>query len=481
MTEPPAGSAVMLSCDGLHRPGHGERGLLGRRAEQAQRDRLIAHDPPQLVRAAPSAARAGGTRPGSPARRAPPRTGPAARWVVDVEVDHLVTRATQGGRHRARSPGGRLPAGGSRPCGRPGPARCRGRRPRPPRPRRSAPTVATAPPRLAPWRRAWAPGPGRHGRATAPGCSRRGIGGTARRPPGARAGGWRCPTTDPRAAPRPSCPGRPPPRASRRARPDSAGTSSRCASTSVDLVAVHGVEGVGPEQFAGLVVRDHTRPLPDAGVDQDGPHATHAVADPALDRALGLAQQVAPPHGRCGRRSRPARWPGAPRRAANPWRWPPDRPRPGPRPRAACRRRTRRFEGVPGLTEAARVRRTDGIDGSAVGLGQQEGAQGAPGGVEAVGLVPEAEEDLLGDVLGLGGVVQHPLGQAEDGPAVAPVHLGQGHLAVASDGGDELGVTDLVQVLHMHVLFGTAPHGGCEYPHPGIACAPNSRRYANDH
>ena len=51
-TEPPAGSAVMLSCMGWTDPAMVKRGLLRRRAEQAQRDRLVAHDPPELVGAA---------------------------------------------------------------------------------------------------------------------------------------------------------------------------------------------------------------------------------------------------------------------------------------------------------------------------------------------------------------------------------------------------------------------------------------------
>ena len=82
-------------------------------------------------------------------------------------------------------------------------------------------------------------------------------------------------------------------------------------------------------------------------------------------------------------------------------------------------------------------------------LGEQEGAQRAPGGVEAVGLLPQPQEDLLGHVLGLGGVVQDPLGQPEHGSAVAPVRLGQCHLAVAGDGSHELGIAHFVDTPHV--------------------------------
>ena len=50
------------------------------------------------------------------------------------------------------------------------------------------------------------------------------------------------------------------------------------------------------------------------------------------------------------------------------------------------------------------------------------------------------------------------LGQAEDGAAVAPVHLGQRHLAVAGDGGHQLGVADLLDRAASALLFGAARH-----------------------
>ena len=106
----------------------------------------------------------------------------------------------------------------------------------------------------------------------------------------------------------------------------------------------------------------------------------------------------------------------------------------------------------------AGVERADGVDGTGVGLGQQERAQGAPCRVEAVGLVPEAQEHLLGHVLGLGGAVEDAPGQAVDGAAVPAVHLGQRHLAVAGDG-----VTSCASltspIFSMHFLFGVSVAG----------------------
>src|ERR1700722_9850829 len=59
------------------------------------------------------------------------------------------------------------------------------------------------------------------------------------------------------------------------------------------------------------------------------------------------------------------------------------------------------------------------------------------------------KEHLLGHVLGLRLVVEDASGQAVDGPAVTAVHLGQGHLAVAGNSGDELGITDIADLLHL--------------------------------
>ena len=79
-------------------------------------------------------------------------------------------------------------------------------------------------------------------------------------------------------------------------------------------------------------------------------------------------------------------------------------------------------------------------------LGQQVRAQRAALGVELLRLVPEAQEHLLHDLLGEGGVDQQAPGQGEDGAGVAAVRLGQRVLAVAADGDDEGGVAALGEV-----------------------------------
>src|SRR5438270_3692837 len=61
--------------------------------------------------------------------------------------------------------------------------------------------------------------------------------------------------------------------------------------------------------------------------------------------------------------------------------------------------------------------------------------------------MPQAEEDLLDDLLGRGHLPQDPSGQGVDGAGVASVGLGEGILAPSSDGDDERGVAGLVQVV----------------------------------
>ena len=80
-------------------------------------------------------------------------------------------------------------------------------------------------------------------------------------------------------------------------------------------------------------------------------------------------------------------------------------------------------------------------------LGEQVGPQRAPLRIELLGLVPDAEEHLLHDLLGQGGVDEQPPGQREHRAGVAPVGLGQRLLAVAADGDDEDRVAALGEVL----------------------------------
>ena len=83
-------------------------------------------------------------------------------------------------------------------------------------------------------------------------------------------------------------------------------------------------------------------------------------------------------------------------------------------------------------------------------LGQQERAQRTPLGIELVGSVPQAEEDLLDDLLGQGPVDQKPPGEGEDRPGVAAVGLGQRFLAVAADGHHEDGVAGVADLVARH-------------------------------
>ena len=64
------------------------------------------------------------------------------------------------------------------------------------------------------------------------------------------------------------------------------------------------------------------------------------------------------------------------------------------------------------------------VDGAAVDRRHEEGAQGAPAGIELLGVVPEPEEHLLDDLLGQGPVVEDPDREPERGVAVAAVGLG---------------------------------------------------------
>ena len=75
-----------------------------------------------------------------------------------------------------------------------------------------------------------------------------------------------------------------------------------------------------------------------------------------------------------------------------------------------------------------------------MGLREQEAAQRAAVGVEPLRLVPQPQEHLLHDLLGLRLVAQQPLGEPEHRAGVAAVHLGQrvllvaGHARRTSDG-----------------------------------------------
>ncbi len=103
---------------------------------------------------------------------------------------------------------------------------------------------------------------------------------------------------------------------------------------------------------------------------------------------------------------------------------------------------------------------TEEVDGSTVALGEEVGAQRAATGIELVRIVPEPQEHLLHDLLGERGVVEQPPGQAEDGPGVTPVGLGQRVLVVAADRHDQSGIAALVQIPTHIRLYGAGDEGG---------------------
>src|SRR5437899_6555342 len=94
---------------------------------------------------------------------------------------------------------------------------------------------------------------------------------------------------------------------------------------------------------------------------------------------------------------------------------------------------------------------TDGVDGAPMAVRQEERPKRPALRVELVRRIPQAEEDLLHDLLGARAVAEEPTSEAEHGTGMAPVGLGQGVLAPASDGDDESGVARLRQVVsHQH-------------------------------
>jgi hypothetical protein len=106
--------------------------------------------------------------------------------------------------------------------------------------------------------------------------------------------------------------------------------------------------------------------------------------------------------------------------------------------------------GVTLLPLAARDLGAEDVDGPAVGLGQQERPERAPLGVKLLGAVPQAEEDLLDDLFSQRPVDEEPPGEGEDRPGVAAVGLGQGLLAVATDGHHEDGVAGVSDLFRGH-------------------------------
>src|SRR5207248_5078680 len=92
------------------------------------------------------------------------------------------------------------------------------------------------------------------------------------------------------------------------------------------------------------------------------------------------------------------------------------------------------------------------VDSPTVTVSEQIGTQRPPLGVEAVGLLPETEENLLGDLLGQGLLGEEPTGQGEHRPSVAAVGLGQRFLVIARDGQHQGAVASLLQSVDRHSM-----------------------------
>ncbi len=95
-----------------------------------------------------------------------------------------------------------------------------------------------------------------------------------------------------------------------------------------------------------------------------------------------------------------------------------------------------------------------------MGLGHEEGPQCPPTGVEALGRVPQVDEDLLGDLLGQVGGAQDATGQGEHRSPVTPVRLGQRRLVHPSDRHHQGGVAGRLELEHVEGFFGAAHRPG---------------------
>ena len=107
------------------------------------------------------------------------------------------------------------------------------------------------------------------------------------------------------------------------------------------------------------------------------------------------------------------------------------------------------------------------VDGPAVRLREQEAAQGPAVGIESIRLVPEPQEHLLDDLLGLRGVVEQSLREPEHRSGVAAIDLAERLLLVASERDDERCIRRNHQILS---------HALCSEPRPvWITCQTGHR------
>jgi hypothetical protein len=108
----------------------------------------------------------------------------------------------------------------------------------------------------------------------------------------------------------------------------------------------------------------------------------------------------------------------------------------------------RRPVGVSHFAGPARIERANEIDRSTVRVVEEERTQRSTHGIEAVGVVPQSEEDLLGHVVGFVHVIEDLAGEPIGGAAVTAIDLGESGFLVATNERHELRVTHLFQLIH---------------------------------
>ena len=113
------------------------------------------------------------------------------------------------------------------------------------------------------------------------------------------------------------------------------------------------------------------------------------------------------------------------------------------------------------------------VDGSPVGDRAEEGPQRAAGRVEAVRVLPEEDEDLLGDLLGRGGGTGDPLREAEDESGVAVEDQAEGRLVAGDDARDEDRV--IRRGRRAHPRLGARPRHGANGTARAAPDAPQDR------
>ena len=91
----------------------------------------------------------------------------------------------------------------------------------------------------------------------------------------------------------------------------------------------------------------------------------------------------------------------------------------------------------PDLAAPARLLLADGVDRTAVGERPEEAAQGPASRVDALRVLPQGHEHLLGDVLGGLPVDERPHGEPVDEAGVAVVQLDEGSLVAAGQALDQ--------------------------------------------